>query len=263
MHISESIRRHYKIRDLVAHMNTALQGVDESADSQMEVDQFHVMGLEGTVELAERLSIRPDHRFLDIGCGFGGPARYVSHQTAAAVVGLDQAEGYAESARWLAERARVRAEFIRADAVHIPLADRSFDRIWMLHVGMNVPDKASLFAEVRRLLRPGGRFLIFDFVRGDGEPNYPLPWAREVAGSHLVSSRELDELLAAAGFRPQTSEDWSERALEWLRKVRHRTRETPNLVSLVFREDAKAITTNLDAGLGNGALRLVLRIVSE
>jgi len=48
----------------------------------------------------------------------------------------------------------------------------------MIHVGMNIADKAGVFREVRRVLKPSGMFVIFDILRaGDGEIVYPVPWA--------------------------------------------------------------------------------------
>ena len=56
----------------------------------------------------------------------------------------------------------------------------SFDVVTMFHVGMNIPDKAALMAEVARVLRPGGTFALFDVMRLDpGSLTYPFPWAEE------------------------------------------------------------------------------------
>ena len=83
----------------------------------------------------------------------------------------------------------------------MPFADRSFDGAYMMHVGMNIEDKAALCAEVSRVLRPGARFGIYDVMRtGDGEIAYPVPWATTAATSFLAQPAQYRQALEAAGF---------------------------------------------------------------
>ena len=66
----------------------------------------------------------------------------------------------------------------QGSALALPFADRAFDRAYMLHVGMNIDDKAKLCSEVSRVLRSNALFGIYDIMRvGDGELTYPVPWA--------------------------------------------------------------------------------------
>src|SRR5688572_11990700 len=53
------------------------------------VDHFHARGLPATVELADRLPIKAGQHVLDIGCGLGGPARYMAKRFQCTVSGLD------------------------------------------------------------------------------------------------------------------------------------------------------------------------------
>src|SRR3546814_14486837 len=72
----------------------------------------------------------------------------------------------------------------------------------MLHVGMNIADKARLFREVRRVLRPGARFGIYDVLQGPGgAPLFPVPWAMGPQTSFLVTADALQALLRGAGFQ--------------------------------------------------------------
>jgi SAM-dependent methyltransferase len=70
----------------------------------------------------------------------------------------------------------------------LPFEDRHFDLAWTQHVAMNIANRAQLYAEVHRVLRPGGRFAIYDVVAGETEPLiFPVPWSREPETSFLLT----------------------------------------------------------------------------
>jgi ubiquinone/menaquinone biosynthesis C-methylase UbiE len=80
-----------------------------------------------------------------------------------------------------------------------------------LHVAMNIPDKRQVYAEARRVVRPGGIFAVYDILQGDGgEVSYPVPWAADPALSHLVTPDDMAALLSAAGFAILAVHDSSE-----------------------------------------------------
>jgi hypothetical protein len=66
---------------------------------------------------------------------------------------------------------------------------------------MNIADKATLISECRRVLKPGGRLVWSSVVAGNGEPGYPLPWARDTSFSFLVSPEALRKLFDDSGLR--------------------------------------------------------------
>jgi MPBQ/MSBQ methyltransferase len=73
---------------------------------------------------------------------------------------------------------------------------------------MNLPDKAAVFAEVRRVLSDGGRFGLYDQMRtGEGELPLPLPWAESSESSFVATPEEYADLLTAAGFDVVQTED--------------------------------------------------------
>jgi ubiquinone/menaquinone biosynthesis C-methylase UbiE len=86
-------------------------------------------------------------------------------------------------------------------ALAMPFADRVFDCAYMLHVGMNISDKAKLCSEVSRVLQPNSLFGIYDVMRiGDGELAYPVHWARAAAESAVAKPAQYREALEKAGF---------------------------------------------------------------
>lgn len=92
-------------------------------------------------------------------------------------------------------------EFVQASALDLKFNPESFDRAYMIHVGMNITDKAGLFREVRRVLKPGRKFAIFDILRaGDVPMTYPVPWASCEETSFVVGKGSYRDALEKAGF---------------------------------------------------------------
>jgi SAM-dependent methyltransferase len=96
---------------------------------------------------------------LDVGCGIGGPARFFAAERGWQVEGIELTAEYVEVAKALSRGSAWRkpCPFRQASATALPFADATFDGAYMLHVGMNIADKKAVFAEVRRVLKPGRR----------------------------------------------------------------------------------------------------------
>lgn len=186
-------------------------------DALGALDHFHTGGRPATLELLQLVAdLIEKARVLDIGAGIGGPARLMSSTLDCRVVCLEPSSEYCGASRWLN---RLTSQDGRIDVHHggappAPFPDASFDVVWMQNVGMCVVDKPALYREVRRVLRPGGRFVFQEVVAcAAGEPYFPVPWADEPSGSFLVSGNELHHLIGAAGFADEVFEDFSEAEL--------------------------------------------------
>ena len=183
------------------------------------VDEFHVGGLEATQELAKQMELRAGLRLLDVGSGLGGPARYFAAEHGCRVTGIDLTEEFVRAAGNLTKRTKLDGlvEFRQGSALELPFERDTFDRAYMIHVGMNIADKAGIFREVRRVLKPAGLFTIFDIMRtgdgrtgdgrtgdgrsGDGAIRYPVPWALSEETSFVATVKEYRDALEGAGFR--------------------------------------------------------------
>jgi SAM-dependent methyltransferase len=173
------------------------------------VDEFHVGGLEATQELAGQMELRAGLRLLDVGSGLGGPARYFAAEHGCAVTGIDLTEEFVRVAGNLTRRTKLDGlvEFRQGSALELPFAAYSFDGAYMIHVGMNIADKAGVFREVRRALKPDGLFTIFDIMfsgegrSGNGAIHYPVPWALSEETSFVGTVKEYRDALDVAGFR--------------------------------------------------------------
>jgi ubiquinone/menaquinone biosynthesis C-methylase UbiE len=82
-----------------------------------------------------------------------------------------------------------------------PFEDSSFDVVWTQHAAMNIADKPRLYAEISRVLRPGGSLALYDILAGPGgTPHFPVPWAREPSHSFLIAPEALRALLEKTGL---------------------------------------------------------------
>ncbi|QYJ15913.1 Arsenite methyltransferase [Rubrobacter xylanophilus DSM 9941] len=163
------------------------------------------LGCGNPVAMAELL---PGEVVLDLGSGGGIDvllsARRVS--PGGRVYGLDMTDEMLELARRnAAEAGAENVEFLKGEIEDVPLPDASVDVVMSNCVINLSTDKARVFAETFRVLRPGGRLAVYDVVFPDGSP--PLPaglrhdpglWAGCVAGA--LEAGEYRRLLAAAGF---------------------------------------------------------------
>jgi SAM-dependent methyltransferase len=168
------------------------------------VDEFHVGGLEATQELAKHMELRAGLRLLDVGSGIGGPARYFAAEHGCRVTGIDLTEEFVRVATSLTKRTKLDdlVEFRQGSALALPFERERFDRAYMIHVGMNIANKAGIFREVRRVLKEGGLFTIYDIVRtGSGAIRYPVPWALTEETSFVGTVKEYRDPLEDAGFR--------------------------------------------------------------
>lgn len=204
--IAEGLRRAGK--DLGALTTTDLAPVDE----------FHIRGRTATLELAERMRLGPETHVLDIGSGLGGPARTVAEVYGCRVTGIDLTPAFCEAAGAMSDWVGLseRVAFRQGDATDLPYEDDSFDAAMTVHVAMNIPAKDAMYAEARRVLRPGGIFAVYDVLQGEGgEVLYPVPWAREPSISHLATPDGMRALLAGAGFTILDIDDSTAESQTW------------------------------------------------
>jgi SAM-dependent methyltransferase len=110
----------------------------------------------------DRIALPPGGRLLELGCGPGDLWRANADRIPAdwQLALTDYSPGMVREAREALARVRPGAALVAAnvDAQALPLADASFDAVVANHMLYHVPDRPRAFAEIRRVLRPGGRF---------------------------------------------------------------------------------------------------------
>jgi sarcosine/dimethylglycine N-methyltransferase len=103
-------------------------------------------------------------------------------------------------------------------------------------VAMNIADRVGLYAEIHRVLRPNGRFAIYDVVAGEGGPLlYPVPWARRAETSSLVTPASMRAMLEERGFRIVEWADCTAASIAWFaeqQKLREQAARSPSQLGI-------------------------------
>jgi ubiquinone/menaquinone biosynthesis C-methylase UbiE len=136
----------------------------DSADAQRIDKQYAAPSLvEQRRRTLEALALLPGESVLDIGCGPGYLTREMGEQVAPAgrAIGIDTSQPMLDVAVARCKD-RPNVEFRHADATALPFEDASMDVVAVVQVYLFVPDLARAFAELARVLRPGGRAVIVD-----------------------------------------------------------------------------------------------------
>jgi sarcosine/dimethylglycine N-methyltransferase len=262
--VLDGVRDHYRATGLVERLKTALGPELQPLLPQQlgALDQFHTRGLAATADLAELAGIAAGMSVLDVGSGVGGPARFLAATCGCAVTGVDLPEPFVEAARYLTERTGQggQVSFQCASALKLPFEDGRYDAAFLQHVAMNIADRAQLYREIHRVLKRGGRFATYDVVLKDGDPHYPVPWARTPATSFLLTATATREAIETAGFRTLISRDDSAAAKAWITQLRAAgPPPSPNL-GLVMGPDFAQLSTNLGRNLMEGRLGILTAV---
>ena len=257
-----SVTAHYARSDLVAAIENglALMGKTKAtvtSDDLAPVDEFHIGGRKATEELAAQLNLNAADHVLDIGSGLGGPGRFVARRYACRVTGVDLTRDYVDAGNVLCEWVGIAhsVSLCHANALAMPFPGNSFSAGYMLHVGMNIPDKIKLFSEIARVLKRGARFGVYDVMRtGDGHLSYPLPWATNQETNAIAEPAQYRDALSSAGFEIVSERNRKDFALAYFQQQQSKMSDGPaplglhTLMGERRREQVRNMIENISVG---------------
>lgn len=273
---TQAVADHYARDGLLERLLGALRDAGKDIerlgiDDLAPIDELHSRRRAATVELGRMLAPQPGQHIIDLGSGLGGPARYLAQTYQCQVTGIDLTTAFVVAAEELTRRCGLAGlvRFRQGSVLDLPFAAASFDLAWSQNVAMNIADRAGWYAEIHRVLRPGGRLALQDVALGAaGSPHYPVVWADTPETSFLHEAGQTRQMLEAAGFRVLAWEDNTDVALAEMDAARAanvtRTGGRPALgTHLVIGPDARDKTRNSERNLREGRTRLINAVLQR
>jgi phosphoethanolamine N-methyltransferase len=156
-------------------------------------------------------------RVLDLGCGSGGITLFLANRyDLAGITGFDVELPVIEQARRRAEQAGLdgKASFVQAAPGPLPFADATFELVFSKDAMVHIPDKNAIFADIFRVLKPGGAFAASDWlISHDGEPSQEMQayLAAEGLSFGMASPQRYREAMQRAGLidiRTESRNGW-------------------------------------------------------
>ncbi|KAK4222328.1 sterol 24-C-methyltransferase erg-4 [Podospora fimiseda] len=170
--------------------------------------------------LAMKIGINEGDKVLDVGCGVGGPAREIAKFTGAHITGLNNNDYQIDRATRYAvqERLSGQLKFVKGDFMQMSFPDNSFDAVYAIEATVHAPKLVGVYSEIYRVLKPGGKFGVYEWLMTDNYDNDNLEHRQirldieEGDGiSNMVTISEGVQAMKDAGFNLLHHEDLSKR----------------------------------------------------
>ena len=183
---------------------------DENANSHSEAVQ------NTNRFMADAVSITSGDSILDAGCGVGGTAFWLAREKGAIVTGITpveyQVKTCLEKSRQLGMEGKT--SFHQADFLKTPFESKSFDIVWACESVCHAIDKSAFYKEALRLLKPGGRLVMAEYMRFTRPNSYNaekkmLKGFSGWAIADICSAREHFDMATGVGFKKLVIKDCS------------------------------------------------------
>jgi len=160
--------------------------------------------------VAQAGALATEMRVLDVGCGQGGPARFLAEKIGCEMVGLDPLHAHFsdsdQSPAPVQTEGQVR--FVAGEAPALPFRDRTFDRVLSIESAFHYADKQRFMSESARVLKPGGRVVIADILKSSSAWLPPFI-RRSVAAARFYAPEDYCSAAQASGLTVLETQDIS------------------------------------------------------
>src|SRR5262249_9306059 len=202
----------------------------------------------------------------DIVMCFGCPASTLAEAYGCRLTVIDLTQAFCDAATamsdWVGLGSRV--SFKQGDATNLPFENQTFDAAMTIHVAMNIAAKDKMYAEARRVLKPGGVFAVYDVLQGEGgEVLYPVPWARGTSLGYVGTPDQMKSLQTGAGFKLLDVQDSTEESQSFFEKMTAQMAKTgtsPVIWQLFLGDDFPAMARNQVRNVTERRIRTVTYI---
>jgi SAM-dependent methyltransferase len=188
------------------------------------------------------------------------------------VVGLDVVEEYCDAAEMFTGKVGLsdKVTFRAGDMLDLPFEESAFDVVWSQHVTMNIEDKTRMLQEIRRVLRPGGMYVLYEITAGSTSPiHYPVPWAGDSTINFQVTPGEFRQMLQDSGFKTLVWKDVSAISLDWARGLianmlsRPKDASPPLGLNLLMGKTTPQKVKNMTLNLEEDRVRVVQAVMAN
>ena len=186
-----------------------------TVDVLSQFDQLHYFGTDAVDEAIAALSPAANARVLDIGAGFGGPARYFADRAGCQVTAVELQADLDAAAAELTARCGLaaRVEHVCGDIHAVPLQPRSFDGAISYLAMYHIPDRAAVYSRLHDALKPGGQCYVEDLYERQPFSASEAETMRHALFANTVTDRDgYVAELQAAGF---TDIDFQDHSARW------------------------------------------------
>ena len=195
-----------------------------------------------TVEkMAARLEeLGEGSRVLDLGAGYGGPARFLANNYGCRVVALNLSEVENERNRAMNEDRGLDhlVEVVEGSFEEVPYEDDRFDVVWSQDAILHSAEREKVFAEAARVLKHGGQFVFTDPMKADECPDEVLqPILDRIHLDSLGSPDYYRQIAGEVGLREVDFEDHTEHLPTHYARVLQETEQREEELSAVVSQD--------------------------
>ncbi len=183
----------------------------------LEVDVFHPGGLALSLELAELCKIETGSEVLDVACGSGETACFLTERCGARVVGLDRSQPMLRRAQQKARSRGSQIEIQKGDAHRLPFPDASFDAV-ICECTLCLLDKEQVLQEMVRVVMPGGRVGVHDLCWQSDAPEDSKQTLAEIEGERPETLEGWQRLFVRAGLVNVSTVDKSSLVASWMKE---------------------------------------------